>query len=113
MRPSRSLFAMLLAALSVTAAVAQDIQGIENCMAEKQIERRTSCLQSNINFLKSTIGAEVAKARAEAQAKLDEAARQIGALQLVIAGLQEEVRKLRSEAEASKAKAEPPKPASK
>jgi len=92
-------------------AFAQDIQGIENCMAEKQIERRTSCLQSNVNFLKSTIATEIGKARAEAQAKLDEAAKQITALQLVVTGLQAEVKRLRSDADAAKANAA--KPASK
>ena len=81
--------------------------GIENCVAEKQLDRRTSCLQSNINFLKSALTSEVAKARADAQAKVDEARKQITALQLVINGLQEEIRKLREQADANKPKTPP------
>ena len=47
----------VLAALTSIPAVslAQDVPGIEICTAEKAMERRTSCLQSNINFLQMTI----------------------------------------------------------
>jgi septal ring factor EnvC (AmiA/AmiB activator) len=89
----------------VTTAVAQDVVGIENCLAEKQIERRTSCLQSNINFLKSTLTSEVGKARADAQARIDEARKQIAALQSVVTALQDEIRKLRGDLEAARPKA--------
>ena len=37
-------------------AVAQDVPGIEICTVEKTMERRTSCLQSNVDFLQKTIG---------------------------------------------------------
>src|SRR5258708_19336405 len=77
-------------------ALAQDVPGIENCMAEKQIERRTGCLQSNINFLKTQITTEVGKARAEAQAKLDDAAKQIDALKLLVAALQPQFKQLQA-----------------
>jgi septal ring factor EnvC (AmiA/AmiB activator) len=33
----------------------QDIRGLENCSAEKQMERRTGCLQSNVEFLQQAI----------------------------------------------------------
>ncbi|NEL20615.1 hypothetical protein G3V79_23865, partial [Escherichia coli] len=36
-------------------AHAQDIPGIEICTAEKAMDRRTSCLQSNIDFLQKTM----------------------------------------------------------
>ena len=36
-------------------AVAQDVPGIEICTVEKTMERRTSCLQSNVDFLQKTI----------------------------------------------------------
>jgi hypothetical protein len=42
---------MLLSA----AARAQDVPGIEICTVEKTMERRTSCLQSNVDFLQKTI----------------------------------------------------------
>src|SRR5438105_13148684 len=77
--------------------IAQDLPGIENCMAEKQIERRTGCLQSNINYLKTAVATEVGKVRAEARTKLDDAARQVDALKLAIAGLQDQVKKLQAE----------------
>jgi len=32
-------------------AAAQDIRGIEKCTAESQMERRTGCLQANVEFL--------------------------------------------------------------
>jgi hypothetical protein len=80
---------------------AQDVQGIEICTAEKTMERRTSCLQSNVNFLKATI----TKAALENQQKIDAANRQIEALKATVAGLQKTVEQLQA------AKALPPKDA--
>jgi multidrug resistance efflux pump len=91
-------------------ALAQDVPGIENCMAEKQIERRTGCLQSNINFLKSQITTEVGKAKAEAQARLDDAAKQIDALKLLVAGLQAQLKQLQADLVDAKAKLDPKPP---
>jgi len=88
-------------------ARAQDVPGIENCMAEKQIERRTGCLQSNINFLKSQLTTEVGKAKAEALAKFDDAAKQIDALKLLVAGLQAQLRQVQADLADAKAKANP------
>lgn len=78
-------------------------------MAEKQIERRTGCLQSNINFLKTQISTEVGKAKAEAQTKLDDAAKQIDALKLLVTGLQAQLKQVQSDLADAKAKlAKPP-----
>ena len=85
-------------------ALAQDVPGIENCMAEKQIERRTGCLQSNINFLKTRITTEVGKAKAEAQAKLDDATKQIDALKLLVVGLQAQLKQVQADLVDAKAK---------
>src|ERR1700754_1519361 len=63
---------------------AQDIPGIEICTAEKTMERRTSCLQSNVEFLQKT----VVKLSADHQQKLDAANRQIDALKANLAALQ-------------------------
>ncbi|KQW21492.1 hypothetical protein ASC80_11825 [Afipia sp. Root123D2] len=71
---------------------AQDVQGIEICTAEKTMERRTSCLQSNVNFLKATI----TKAALENQQKIDAANRQIEALKTTVAGLQKTVEQLQA-----------------
>ena len=34
---------------------AQDVPGIEICTVEKTMERRTSCLQSNVDFLQKIV----------------------------------------------------------
>jgi hypothetical protein len=62
--------------LAAGAAMAQDVPGIEICTAEKTMERRTSCLQSNVDFLKKTMTQD---ALAQQQ-KLDAASREIVAL---------------------------------
>src|ERR1022692_160704 len=69
------------------AAVAQDVPGIEICTVEKTMERRTSCLQSNVDFLQKTI----AKLSADHQQKLDAAKAQIEALKATVASLQKTV----------------------
>ena len=65
-------------------ARAQDVPGIEICTVEKTMERRTSCLQSNIDFLQKTI----TKLGIDHAQKLDAANRQIDALKSTVAGLQ-------------------------
>jgi hypothetical protein len=65
-------------------ARAQDVPGIEICTVEKTMERRTSCLQSNIDFLQKTI----TKLTIDHQQKLDAANRQIEALKASVVGLQ-------------------------
>ncbi len=45
----------LLLAASWSSARAQDIRGLEVCTAEKQMDRRTSCLQANVEFLQQTL----------------------------------------------------------
>jgi hypothetical protein len=75
-----------LAALLLTSAEApaQDVPGIEICTVEKTMERRTSCLQSNVDFLQKTI----TKLAADHQQKLDAANRQIENLKGAVASLQ-------------------------
>jgi hypothetical protein len=89
-------------------ATAQDVPGIEICTVEKTMERRTSCLQSNVDFLQKTI----AKLGADHQQKLDAANRQIEALKSTVAGLQKIADDLQAAqkkaAEDSKKKTEPP-----
>ena len=71
---------------------AQDIPGIEICTVEKTMERRTSCLQSNIEFLQKTM----TKLSADHQQKLDAASRQIEGLKAAVAGLQKMVADLQA-----------------
>ena len=65
-------------------AQSQDVPGIEICTVEKTMERRTSCLQSNVDFLQKTI----TKLGADHQQKLDAANRQIDGLKSTVVGLQ-------------------------
>ena len=87
--------AVSVSALCMLAAVgarAQDVPGIEICTVEKTMERRTSCLQSNIEFLQKTI----AKINADHQQKLDAANRQIEALKAGVVALQKMVSDLQA-----------------
>jgi uncharacterized protein HemX len=84
-------------------AMAQDVPGIEICTVEKTMERRTSCLQSNVNFLQKSIN----KLVVDNQQKLDAANRQIDALKITVAGLQ----KALDEMQAAQKKKDAPPPA--
>ncbi|WP_128927396.1 hypothetical protein [Bradyrhizobium guangxiense] len=78
---------LLLATLAHAPVHAQDVPGIEICTVEKTMERRTSCLQSNVDFLQKTI----IKLGLDHQQKLDAAGRQIDALKANLAGLQKTI----------------------
>jgi prophage DNA circulation protein len=90
---------------------AQDVPGIEICTVEKTMERRTSCLQSNVDFLQKTI----ARLSADHQQKIDAAKAQIEGLKSAVAGLQKIVDELQAAQkktlEDQKKKAEVPVPA--
>ena len=91
----RTVVALLVLApclLRFEAVRAQDVPGIEICTVEKTMERRTSCLQSNVDFLQKTI----AKLAADQQQKLDAANRQIEALKGMVAGLQKTIADLQA-----------------
>ncbi|MGB9117209.1 hypothetical protein [Bradyrhizobium sp.] len=81
----------------VFAASAQDVPGIEICTVEKTMERRTGCLQSNVDFLQKTI----ARLAADHAQKLDAANRQIEGLKAAVASLQ----KIADELQAAQKKA--------
>ena len=94
MRP-RIFAAALSLAIPIAIPVelfAQDVPGIEICTVEKAVDRRTSCLQSNIDFLQKTI----TKLSADHQQKLDAASRQIDALKAMVASLQKSVADLQA-----------------
>jgi len=96
---ARISFAAFALTVAWTATVhAQDVPGIEICTVEKTMERRTSCLQSNVDFLQKTIN----KLTTDHQQKLDASNRQIEALKGAVIGLQ----KLVSELQAAQGKAE-------
>jgi hypothetical protein len=81
---------------------AQDVPGIEICTVEKTMERRTSCLQSNVDFLQKTI----TKLAADHQQKIDAANRQIEGLKSSVVSLQKTIDDLQA---AQKKPAEDPK----
>ena len=93
-------------------AYAQDVPGIEICTVEKTMERRTSCLQSNVDFLQKTI----TKLTTDHQQKIDASNRQIEALKNAVIGLQKVVSELQAaqgKAEDAKKTAPPAAPAAK
>lgn len=93
------------ALLMPCASYAQDVPGIEICTVEKTMERRTSCLQSNVDFLQKTIN----KITQDNQQKLDAANRQIEALKGTVIALQKFVDDLQKKtAEELKKKADAP-----
>jgi len=78
--------------LLISTGRAQDVPGIEICTVEKTMERRTSCLQSNVDFLQKTI----AKLSADHAQKLDAAKAQIEALKNTVLSLQKTVHDLQT-----------------
>jgi len=100
------IFAAALVLLTAIPAElrAQDIPGIEICTVEKTMERRTSCLQSNVDFLQKTIN----KMTLDHQQKIDAANRQIEALKSAMVGTQKIVVDLQKASDDAKKAAAPP-----
>jgi septal ring factor EnvC (AmiA/AmiB activator) len=86
-----------------TLAAAQDIRGLEICTAEKQMDRRTGCLQANVEFLQQ----QITKLARETQDKMAASGRDLAAAQAEIAELKSALAKLSAELAQTKAKAEP------
>ena len=76
-------FAGLAVLMLTTAvpAVPQDVPGIEICTRESRLDRRVSCLQSNVEFLEQALS----KSARETQQKLNAASREIAALKELLA----------------------------
>jgi ferritin-like metal-binding protein YciE len=93
------------------AARAQDVQGIELCTHETRMDRRTGCLQSNVEYLHGLI----AKNAADAQQKLKAAASEIAelrgenaALRAALAAQQARLDKLEAAAKKRETPEKPP-----
>src|SRR5262245_64522599 len=89
---------------------AQDVPGIEICTVEKTMERRTSCLQSNVDFLQKTI----TKLALDSQRRIDAATRQVDGLKATVASLEklvEEQKKAIEEVKKAAEEAKKPPPA--
>jgi len=93
-RRSCAFLALVLAATVWTGArgaVAQDVQGVEVCTRETRLDRRTGCLQSNIEYLQQSI----AKNSLDAQQKLAAANREIAAQKEAVAAAANEIATLK------------------
>jgi seryl-tRNA synthetase len=93
--------ALLVTLLSPVAA--QDIRGMERCTAETRMERRTGCLQANVEFLQQALN----KLAHDTQEKSAAADRDLAAARAEIAALKSAMEKLTAELKQIKAKAEP------
>ncbi len=83
----------MLVISAAASAAAQDIRGLEVCTAEKAMERRTGCLQSNVEFLQQAL----AKQTRDVQGKLEAAAREAAAQKAAIATQSAEIATLKTE----------------
>jgi hypothetical protein len=81
-----------LLAVCVDLARAQDIAGIEDCTKAAGLDKRTGCLQSNVNFLQQL----VTKNAAEARQRLNAANNEIIALKSLVASLKATVEQLQA-----------------
>lgn len=100
MKPYALLFMALAASLANSPAAAQDVRGLELCTAEKTMERRTGCLQANVEFLQQAM----ARQTRAADDKIKAAAVEIDALKARLTKL---------EADLAALKAKPAEPAKK
>jgi hypothetical protein len=87
-----AVLGLSLIVVGVEAGCAQDIAGIEDCTKTSGLDKRTGCLQSNVNFLQRL----VTKNALDAQNKLDDAASEIVALKGVVSRLQKTVEQLQA-----------------
>lgn len=97
-RPNIVAFVFAVCTAFCSVALAQDVPGIEICTVEKTMERRTSCLQSNVNFLKTSLD----KVQADARNRQDAANREIVSLKSTVAALQKTLADLQTEADKTK-----------
>ncbi len=95
--------AVLVLVTSLSPAAAQDIRGMEVCTAEKQMERRTACLQANVEFLQQALN----KLAHDTQEKNAAADRDLAAARAEIAALKSTMEKLNGELKQMKVKTEP------
>jgi hypothetical protein len=87
----RGMVAALLL-IGVAEAAAQDIAGTEDCTKTSGLDRRTGCLQANVNFLQRTM----TRNALEAHRRLQAAEGEITALKAALAGLRKQMDELQS-----------------
>lgn len=90
-------FSIVVAVAMASPVHAQDVRGLEVCTAEKQMERRTSCLQANIDFLQNLIDRNARDARQKldtATKELAAARNEVATMKASLAALQARLEKL-------------------
>jgi len=105
--------ATLIVLLAGATARAQDVPGIELCTHETSMERRTGCLQSNVQYLQTLLARNAAAAQQRANAAAGDIAAlkaEVAALRGLVAALEARLDKLEV---AAKAHPPPPAPAEK
>src|SRR5215813_7449983 len=102
-----AVLALSLIVAGVEAGCAQDIAGIEDCTKTSGLDKRTGCLQSNVNFLQQLL----TKTTLDARQRLNAANGEIAALRNEITTLKGTVASLQVSVEQLRAaqKAQPPK----
>lgn len=90
MRHIGMLAAMML--VWAAAASAQDVAGVEDCTKTQGLDKRTGCLQSNVNFLQRTM----TRNALEAHRRLQAAEGEIVALKAALAALRKQVDELQA-----------------
>jgi hypothetical protein len=96
--------------VGVAAGSAQDIAGVEDCTKTQGLDKRTGCMQSNINFLQRTM----TRNALEAHRRLQAAETELVALRSALATLRKQVDELQAaktaaDKAAAEKKAEPKK----
>jgi hypothetical protein len=93
---------LTIAVIGGTAAVAQDIAGIEDCTKTSGLDKRTGCLQANVNFLQRT----AARNTLEAHRRLQAAEAEIVALKAGVADLRKQIEALEAARKPAQKKAD-------
>ena len=96
----RLVAAVMLVGLA--GAAAQDVAGVEDCTKTQGLDKRTGCLQANVNFLQRTM----VRNALEADRRLQAAEREIMALRTELATLRKTVDALQSAKAATEKKSE-------
>jgi|SRR5262245_33360016 len=85
--------AVMLLLAACGCALAQDIPGIEICTKERDLNRRTSCLQSNVEFLQQ----QMSKQSIDVQQKLSASAAEISSLRGTLEMLRTRIEQLQTQ----------------
>jgi hypothetical protein len=90
--------AIVPALLFCAGTIAQDVRGLEVCTAEKDMARRTSCLQANVEFLQQELTKQARRTdqdRALAVKEITTLKADIVALRILLGKAQDEITALR------------------